>query len=82
MASACLVIGSRTGPVTEVIEDGRNGLLVDFFDTGAMADRLVEAIDNQAAFKQVRLAAQQTVKERYSLADGERAFRRLLVEPN
>ena len=79
MASGCLVIGSRTGPVQEVITDGENGLLVDFFDTGAMADRLVEAINNQAAFKRVREAAQQTVRERYSLADGDRAFRRLLV---
>lgn len=79
MASGCLVIGSRTGPVQEVIHDGENGLLVDFFDTGAMADRIVEAIDNQAAFKPLRVAAQKCVKERYSLADGERAFRRLLV---
>ncbi len=79
MASGCLVIGSRTGPVQEVIEDGVNGLLVDFFDTGAMADRIVEALDNQAAFKPLREAAQRCVKERYSLADGERAFRALLT---
>jgi glycosyltransferase involved in cell wall biosynthesis len=78
MASGCLVIGSRTGPVQEVIEDGVNGLLVDFFDSGAMADRVVAALDNPQAMRPLREAAQRTVKERYSLAEGEGAFRALL----
>lgn len=79
MASGCMVIGSRTGPVQEVITDGVNGLLVDFFDTGAMADRMVHALDNQAALRPLRAAAQRHVNEHHSLAEGERAFRRLLV---
>jgi glycosyltransferase involved in cell wall biosynthesis len=78
MASGCLVIGSRTGPVQEVIEDGVNGLLVDFFDSGAMADRVVAALDNPQAMRPLREAAQRTVKERYSLTQGEGAFRALL----
>jgi glycosyltransferase involved in cell wall biosynthesis len=78
MASGCLVIGSRTGPVQEVIEDGVNGLLVDFFDSGAMADRVVAALDNAQAMRPLREAAQRCVKERYSLAQGELAFRALL----
>ena len=79
MASGCLVIGSRTGPVQEVIEDGVNGLLVDFFDAGAMADRVVAALDNAEAMRPLRQAAQRCVAERYSLQQGEQAFRRLLL---
>jgi glycosyltransferase involved in cell wall biosynthesis len=79
MASGCLVIGSRTGPVQEVIEDRENGLLVDFFNTAEMADRIVEAIDNQAAMRPLREAAQRCAKARYSLGEGERAFRDLLT---
>jgi glycosyltransferase involved in cell wall biosynthesis len=78
MASGCLLIGSRTGPVQEVVEDGVNGLLVDFFDTGAMADRIVESLERQAALQPLRDAARQTVIDRYSLKDGEQRFRSLL----
>ena len=78
MASGCLLIGSGTGPVQEVIDDGVNGLLVDFFDTGAMADRIVEALERGPALQPLRHAAQRTVADRYSLAQGERSYRALL----
>lgn len=79
MASGCLVIGSRTGPVQEVITDRENGLLVDFFDAAGMADRVVEALNDPAAMQPLREAAQRCVRERYSLLEGEKAFRRLLT---
>jgi glycosyltransferase involved in cell wall biosynthesis len=78
MASGCLVIGSRTAPVQEVISDRVNGLLVDFFNTAEMADRVVEALAHPAAMRALREAAQQTVAERYGLAQGEHKFKRLL----
>lgn len=82
MASGCLVIGSRTGPVQEVITEGENGLLVDFFEVGAMADRIVEAIDHQSDLRAIRSAARSTVVERFGLANGERTFRTLLHQTN
>lgn len=82
MASGCLLIGSRTGPVQEVIDDGVNGLLIDFFDTGSMADRIVEALERGRALQPLRDAAHRTVAQRYSLTEGERAFRRLLTAPD
>ncbi|HEX6157594.1 MAG TPA: glycosyltransferase, partial [Burkholderiales bacterium] len=40
MSAGCLVVGSRTPPVEEVITDGQNGLLTDFFDAQALAERI------------------------------------------
>ena len=37
MSAGCLVVGSRTPPVEEVIRDGENGLLTDFFSTEQLA---------------------------------------------
>ena len=78
MSTGCLLIGSRTAPVQEVISDGENGLLVDFFDTGAMADRIVEALERGSALQPLRQQARHTAMTRYSLEDGERRYRALL----
>lgn len=69
MALGCLVVGSDTAPVREVIEDGVNGFLVDFFSPDAIADKLVAVSADAAGLSDMRLAARRTVLERYALAD-------------
>ena len=68
MAAGCLVVGSATGPVTEVI-DGSNGLLVDFFDPAGLADRVRAALADPARHCGLRARARSTVVERYDRAD-------------
>ena len=65
MSTGCLLVASNTPPVREMIEDGKNGLLVDFFDVPSIADRTEEALSRQADFASVRAAARQTAVERY-----------------
>lgn len=67
MAAGCLVIGSRTAPVTEVLEHGVNGLLVDFFDTDALATAACDALARPEQYRPLREAARRTVTERYDL---------------
>ena len=67
MASGCVVIGSRTPPVEEVITDGENGLLVDFFSPAQIAERAVQVLGAPEDFASLRLRARQTVLERYDL---------------
>ncbi|MCC2635241.1 MAG: glycosyl transferase, group 1, partial [Ramlibacter sp.] len=67
MAAGCVLVGSRTAPVEEVIEDGRNGLLVDFFDPAAMARRVADVLARPEAHQALRTQARQTVLERYDL---------------
>jgi glycosyltransferase involved in cell wall biosynthesis len=68
MSLGCLVVGSDTGPVTEVIEDGVNGYLVPFGDPAAIADRLIEALAQPARGDRLRRAARETIVDRYDLA--------------
>ncbi len=67
MAAEALVVGSDTAPVREVIEHGRNGLLVDFFDVEGWSRTLTETLADPARFMPLRKAARQTVLARYDL---------------
>jgi glycosyltransferase involved in cell wall biosynthesis len=67
MSAGCLVIGSDTAPVREIIKDGRNGFLVPFFDTDALADRVVEVLADPSEFMQMRLAARQHMMENFDM---------------
>jgi glycosyltransferase involved in cell wall biosynthesis len=67
MSAQCLLIASDTPPVREVIRDGENGLLVDFFSPQQIAQRVIDALAERDAFSAIRQAARQTVVERYDL---------------
>jgi glycosyltransferase involved in cell wall biosynthesis len=65
MSAGCLVVGSRTPPVEEVIRDGENGLLVDFFSPEGIAARVDEALNMDSTL--MRQRARATVIENYDL---------------
>ena len=67
MAAQCLVVASKTTPVEEVIRDGENGLLVDFFNSAQIAERVVTALAEPTQFAALRARARQTVVEAYDL---------------
>jgi glycosyltransferase involved in cell wall biosynthesis len=67
MAAGCLVVGSRTPPVQEVIRDGENGLLVDFFSPGQIAARVDEALCRQKELQPLREKARRTAVDGYDL---------------
>src|SRR5262249_54400153 len=67
LACGCTVVASDTAPVREVIRDGRNGLLVDFFDAESLASRALEVLRDPAAFRPLGQGAAALVRERYAL---------------
>lgn len=69
MAAGCLLVASNTAPVTEVVRDGGNGFLVPFFDTAAIAARVVEALAMGRGADRLRAAARRTIVEGYALPD-------------
>jgi glycosyltransferase involved in cell wall biosynthesis len=60
LATGCAIIGSATPPVQEVIEDGVNGLLVDFFAPSAIADRVDQIFEHPDRMQAMRNAARAT----------------------
>lgn len=67
LSTGCLVIGSDTGPVREVIEHGVNGLLVDFFNYEAIADAVIRSLSDPASFIRMRQNARASARDNYDL---------------
>ena len=67
MSAGGLIVGSRTPPLEEVVTDGRNGFLTDFFDSAALAARVDETLERRSELGKVRERARKTVVDDYDL---------------
>jgi glycosyltransferase involved in cell wall biosynthesis len=68
MAAGCLVVASNTAPVEEVIRDGENGFLVDFFSAAEISERVVAALEaGRNCFADIRQNARRTIIDKYDL---------------
>lgn len=67
MSCECLVIGSDTIPVKELIQDGKNGLLVPFSDTQQLKDKIYQALLNPSKYSGIRKEARKTISNNYDL---------------
>jgi glycosyltransferase involved in cell wall biosynthesis len=66
MSAGCLVVGSDTGPLQEII-DGDNGMLMPFFDVDGLAGKVCHVLANQRSLGPMRVAARQTAVDRFSI---------------
>jgi glycosyltransferase involved in cell wall biosynthesis len=67
MSCGCLVIGSATPPVMEVLEDGVNGLSVDFFSPEEIAGRVEEVFAHSDRLAGLRAQARETAIANFDL---------------
>jgi glycosyltransferase involved in cell wall biosynthesis len=67
MASGCVVLGSDTPPVREVIDPGENGLVEPLFDLDRLTETALRVLDDPAEFAPLGHAARRTIEESYSL---------------
>lgn len=67
MACGCVVVGSNTPPVREVINDRVNGLLADFFSPEDIANRVEEALNDKVLSRGISYRARETILDRYAL---------------
>ena len=67
LACGCTVLGSDTPPVREMIEDGKNGLLVDFFDIDRFTELALRVLDDPEAYRPLGQAGEEIIRRDYSL---------------
>jgi len=67
MSAGAYIVGSRTAPVQELIEDGVNGRLVDFFDVAGWSAALTEGLAHPERAEGMRRAARATILNGYDL---------------
>jgi len=79
MACGAPVLGSATPPVCELIEDGINGFLFDFFDQKQLIEKAVKILAEDTT--NVRAAARCKIEQEYSIRSNSLpAYRSLLDE--
>lgn len=67
LAAGCLMLGSSTSPVEEVVSEGVNGFLCDFHDPADIATKAAGLLETRGGLDDVRQLARETVLERYAL---------------
>lgn len=67
MSAGCAIVASDTAPVREVITDGRNGVLVDFFRPAALADACLDMLERPRHYEAMRAAARADVVASFDL---------------
>ena len=65
MSAGVALIASSTPPVLEVVENGANGVLVDFFDVDGLAQSTIDVLEHPHKYVAMRQAARKTIVERY-----------------
>ncbi len=67
MLHGCLVVSTRVGGVPEIIEDGKDGYLVEAKDTTALKEGLEKALSNKEEAKRLTQNARKRVLEQFSI---------------
>ena len=67
MSVGCILIASATTPVKEVISDGQNGFLVDFFNSNYLAEKIAEVLAEPSKCSRIRTLARQAIIDKYDL---------------
>jgi len=67
MSLGCSIVASNTKPLHEIITNGKNGILVDFFDVQALASEINELLNNKTRRDELAVNARSFVVENFDL---------------
>ncbi|MCQ2788905.1 MAG: glycosyltransferase [bacterium] len=67
MACECPIVASATAPVKEVVQDGYNGILFDFFNINDQVEKIEFALSNPDKMEVMRKNARKTILDKYDI---------------
>jgi glycosyltransferase involved in cell wall biosynthesis len=67
MSAGCAIVASDTQPLHEAIEHGNTGMLVDFFDSNALARQIADLLGNQEEREKLGRNARDFARANYDL---------------
>lgn len=67
MAAGCNIVASATPPLLEIIKDGENGLLVDFYSAENLARTVCKVLSNKEEMSYLGQNARKTIEDKFSL---------------
>ncbi|MFN4266991.1 MAG: glycosyltransferase family 4 protein [Aquabacterium sp.] len=80
MASGCLIVGSNTEPVREVLAPHELGLIADFFDQPSLVQQALRALDKNNHLDSLRVDAMNSINQSYNLNRGKEKYNALLTK--
>jgi len=81
MSAGCVVLGSATAPVEEVLVHGSNGMLFPFRNHEILASQAIDVLSDPGRFAPLREQARRTILERYDFETVSLpAYRRFLSD--
>jgi glycosyltransferase involved in cell wall biosynthesis len=80
MACGCAVIGADVDPVREFITDERTGLLAPCLDSGRVAERVLEVLDDARLNRRLRAGARRHAEQHLDMASHIAAYEATIAE--
>jgi glycosyltransferase involved in cell wall biosynthesis len=80
MSAGCAIACSDTAPVREMASDRETCLMFDFFDPRALADRVVELLEDRPLAARLGAAARQHIVERYDMRLLQPRMKQLILD--
>lgn len=77
MACGACIVASDTAPVREVIEDGRNGMLVGFFDATEVAKKVLGTVESRSSARELGLEGRRRAQH-YGRTEGQAGYDRMV----
>lgn len=78
MAAGCAIVASDTAPVREVVRDGENGLLADFFSPEEIADGVDRILDGKDRMAHLGHHARADILKNYTVKKSIKQYEALL----